>query len=410
MTSTIEEIIKDRELNNEKIVGYARFLFFTFICSFDFLSYYEILNYTLLKPTLLTLGMDLSIIIFSLIVLVILKKNQYYPNLKYFTITMDYLFSSMMLMFDPSVPRDGETIYWASMVAAFFLFFLNLLRYSVPGTIYATFLSLFLFIGTSYTINPKDIDHLIPMILPFLILHYIGYLISNSSRKMLEEANTKKIMERYLSPQLINQLYKNQNQITSDVSNREINILFSDIRSFTTISEKYPPEKVVKLLNKYLTSMTEIIFSYNGTIDKFIGDAIMVLFGAPIKKEDDSFRALNTALDMVDKMKTFNKETNILEELLEIGIGIHTGEAIVGNIGSDKRLDYTAIGDNVNLASRLESLTKYYSVSILISESTVNSLKEKDQLKFFIIREIDHVIVKGRSNSIRIFELLGKNS
>ena len=166
------------------------------------------------------------------------------------------------------------------------------------------------------------------------------------------------------------------------------------------------PNAVVTLLNGYLSTMTDIIFHNKGTIDKFIGDAIMTIFGAPIESGDDAQRAVKTAISMISALKDFNNLHKELRSPLEVGIGIHTGEVIAGNIGSDKRLDYTVIGDNVNLSSRIESLTKFYKCPILITQSTYEELKKENSVDTTITREVDTVIVKGKSKSIRIYEVM----
>lgn len=153
--------------------------------------------------------------------------------------------------------------------------------------------------------------------------------------------------------------------------------------------------------------MTDVIFRFNGTIDKFIGDAIMTIFGAPFKQDDDALRAVKSAVAMIHELEKLNQKMIHPQDKLHMGIGIHTGEAIVGNIGSDRRLDYTVIGDNVNLASRIEGLTKHYQCAILISEATFQQIKGKYSMEDgFEIREIDKVIVKGKSKPITVYEVI----
>ncbi len=164
------------------------------------------------------------------------------------------------------------------------------------------------------------------------------------------------------------------------------------------------PRDLVYFLNGYLSAMTEVIFENRGTIDKFIGDAIMTVFGAPVQSGDDAFRAIKCALEMRDRLEEWNRIHNSGRLPLGIGIGIHTGEVVAGNIGSDRRLDYTVIGDGVNLASRIEGLTRFYGVSILISDET---LQEPGVREAFITRYIDRVVVKGRTQQIDIYEVLG---
>ena len=300
-----------------------------------------------------------------------------------------------------------NVVVWFAFAGVLIFYLINLLRYSKEGTIFAGSLSIFVFYAVTLHFNVPPII-IFQVSIAFFIVLLIGYSVTISNKKMMIEANTKKMMERYLAPELVNDLYHLDANLEPGGETQKVSILFSDIRSFTTIAESMPPEQVVSLLNEYLSLMTNVIFEQKGTIDKFIGDAIMTIFGAPIRGEDDAQRAVATALAMHRALKLFNKKHKILREPLQIGIGIHTGEVIVGNIGSEKRLDYTVIGDNVNLSSRIEQLTSYYGCPILISDSTyheVASLKEA-----FAIREIDRVVVKGKVKNTTIYEVLAFDS
>jgi len=183
----------------------------------------------------------------------------------------------------------------------------------------------------------------------------------------------------------------------------ELSVLFSDIRGFTSISEKLKPEQLVSLLNEYLTEMTGIVLENKGLLDKYIGDAVMAVFGAPLHNDRHAYDACNAALEMMSRLKKLNeqwKERGI--PVLDIGIGINTGEMVAGNMGSVERFDYTVMGDNVNLASRLEGLNKAYGTNIIISEYTKNKVENE-----FWFRSLDLVRVKGKKKAVEIFELLG---
>jgi adenylate cyclase len=187
---------------------------------------------------------------------------------------------------------------------------------------------------------------------------------------------------------------------------RDITILFSDIRGFTAIAETIEPEGLVKLLHSFLDPMSEIIVEHGGTIDKYRGDAIMALFGAPIENPGHAQAACRAALAMVAKLEALSAEWRSQgRPVLRIGVGINSGEAVVGNMGSQRLFDYTAVGDNVNLASRLEGLNKYYQTSILISNATTAHLDGG-----FILRDIDFVKVKGKKEPLVVFELLGEGT
>ncbi|MBU1108249.1 MAG: GAF domain-containing protein [Candidatus Riflebacteria bacterium] len=214
------------------------------------------------------------------------------------------------------------------------------------------------------------------------------------------EKRLKGTLARYMTKEVADQLMDCEAQLGGQM--RELSILFSDIRSFTTISEQLGPQETVLMLNDYFTSMVDIVFHHGGILDKFIGDAILAVFGAPFSTGEDAERALSTAIDMMRALKRFNADRMLKDkQTINIGIGIATDNVLVGNIGSMKRMDYTVIGDGVNLASRLESATKFYHADILISEKTFDDLKAGHQS-----REVDLMRVKGKTKPVKVFEIL----
>jgi adenylate cyclase len=216
----------------------------------------------------------------------------------------------------------------------------------------------------------------------------------------------KKAFQSYVAPEVVNEILKHPELLRLGGERRELTILFSDIRGFTTLSETLEPETLVGLLHDFFNPMSEIIVTHGGTIDKYIGDAIMALFGAPLHRPDHAVLACRTALAMMAKLKTLNEEWESQgRPVMHIGLGLNVGDVAVGNMGSDRLFNYTAIGDNVNLASRLEGLNKYYGTSILISASTAHALDGQ-----FVLREVDLVQVKGKAQALTIFELLGEGT
>lgn len=404
--SVVDSILRERELKNEKRVGVFRFFIFTIISFLDIMDFFGIIKYSSIPPTVTSILFDLVWVVYSVSILGLVLKNLNLKYLKFIIITFDYAFLTIILIFDPTIPKTGSIMVWIAFSAPLFWFFINLLRYSKEGTIYAAFNSVVLYVGILlYTDSYRD-ETALQIGVVLLMILFIGYSITKSNKEMMIEANTKKMMERYLPPQLISELYKENVSLEPGGKRQEVTILFSDIRSFTTISESMSAEDVVFFLNDYLSTMTEVIFHNEGTIDKFIGDAIMTTFGIPFKSQDDSYRAIKTAVEMKKALKDFNQRHKELKIPIEIGIGIHTGDVIAGNIGSDKRLDYTVIGDNVNLSARIEGLTKYYRCPILISQTTYKNL-EIDKIKNdFLIREVDEVRVKGKSEYSKIYEVL----
>ena len=181
-----------------------------------------------------------------------------------------------------------------------------------------------------------------------------------------------------------------------------MSVLFADVRGFTSLAETVGAKQTVSLLNEYFEQMVEVVFQHRGILDKYIGDALMALFGSPFVSPDDADRAVATANDMLVALAALNERRSAQgHPPLEVGIGIATGDVIVGNIGSPRRMEYTVIGDGVNLAARLESATKQYGVRVLLSESTVKALKKPVRL-----REIDVIRVKGKDKAVAVYEAL----
>ncbi len=243
-----------------------------------------------------------------------------------------------------------------------------------------------------------------------LFAHFLTTITMRYAYSEKEARRIKKIFSSYVTEKVVNELIKNPSMAKLGGERREVTILFSDIRGFTTLSEKLPPEKVVELLNEYFAHMAEIIFKWEGTLDKFMGDAIMVFWGAPLPQNDHEERALQCAIEMIKKLRSLCKKWDEKgKPQLKIGIGINTGEVLVGNIGAEgKKMDYTVIGDSVNLASRLEGLNKEFNSEIIISEFTFKKLKEKIAAGFFgtvDIEELGEISVKGKEKPVKIYKV-----
>lgn len=237
-----------------------------------------------------------------------------------------------------------------------------------------------------------------------ILLIYVGVTLY---RYISEEREKKKIrgaFQYYLTPSVIEEMLKDPDKLKLGGDKKDLTVLFSDIRGFTSISEKLSPEELVHLLNEYLTAMTEKVFQQEGLLDKYMGDAIMAVYGAPLDQPDHALRACLTALDMMKEMKVLRARwTAEGKPDMDIGIGINSGDMVVGNMGSDMRFDYTVMGDSVNLGARLESINKEYGTNIVISEFTYGLIKDT-----LLCRELDAVQVKGKSLPVSIYELLGR--
>jgi len=215
------------------------------------------------------------------------------------------------------------------------------------------------------------------------------------------EKRLKSTMSRYMDPAIADRLLATGTEILGGTS-VECTVLFADVRGFTTLTEQLGPQGTVALLNEYFTLMVDCIQQESGMLDKFIGDAIMAAFGIPVGHEDDADRAVRAAIAMIETLNKWNLQRTTDGRLpVNIGIGLNTDTVISGNIGSSKRMDFTIIGDGVNLAARLESACKQYGSKILISEFTMRRLKGTYRL-----REIDLVVVKGKTRPVAIYEVL----
>lgn len=243
---------------------------------------------------------------------------------------------------------------------------------------------------------------IMPFLYPFLtiLFVYIATIVFNYIAEQREKKRVTGIFGRYVSQSVVNEILSSSEDIKVGGERKEITLMFVDIRGFTPLSEKMEPEEVIEILNEYLELCTQAVFEFEGTIDKFMGDGVMVMFGAPIEQPDHALRAAKTALRLKEKAQGLSKR---LEErygrTVAFGIGINSGAAVVGNIGSKDRVDYTAIGDTVNLAARLESNAKPNQV--LISESVYEAIQHE-----IICEKLEPIKVKGKEKPVSIYQLL----
>ncbi len=247
--------------------------------------------------------------------------------------------------------------------------------------------------------------YVLPVVAPQIML-FLGVVLPTLEQAVsqeLEKRRVRSLFSRFISPEMVDQMMATQD-LSSLNKRSDISIIFSDIRGFTTLSEKLTPEEVVALLNPYLEAMSKMIYKHGGTVDKYEGDAIMAFFGEPVPYKDHAVRAMRASLDM-RKALTELKDQWAKEgrpSKIEMGIGINSGEVFVGMVGSEQRINYTVIGDNANLASRLQDLTKTYDWPILISESTYQHVKDEFDCEF-----ADAVTVKGKTKAVNVYKVLG---
>ena len=235
---------------------------------------------------------------------------------------------------------------------------------------------------------------------------FFGYTAQTAYRFFTEERRARdirKMFSSYVSKRIVDELIRDPSKMKLGGDRKELTILFSDIRGFTTFSEKHQPEEVVSQLNEYLGAMTHIVFEHEGTLDKFVGDAVMAFWGAPLDQPDHAVRGVVCALAMIEKLKELQRKwASEGKHVIDIGVGINSGEMIVGNMGAEgKKMDFTVIGDNVNLAARVEGLTRQHNCHIIITEFTY--AKVKDAVN---VRELGSVTVKGKVQPVVMFEVL----
>lgn len=261
-----------------------------------------------------------------------------------------------------------------------------------------------------FSVEYQLLGFLYPVICSFILYMFLTFM--NYMREEQQKKQVRGAFAQYLSPAMVEQLAKNPDSLQLGGEMRNMTLLFSDIRGFTTISEQFRgnPVGLVDLINRFLTPMTGIILERKGTIDKYMGDCIMAFWNAPIEDDDQIDHAIDAAITMIDEVERLNVEVEA--EAIEagrtfypikVGVGINTGEVFVGNMGSDQRFDYSVIGDDVNLAARLEGQSKSYGVMIVIGETT------RDGADNYATLELDLIKVKGKNDAVRIFTVIGRS-
>lgn len=322
-----------------------------------------------------------------------------YPGLEIHATALDNMLTQDFIRRPEWAPLMDITAIW--MFAAVTVAFLWRARTLVTLMSFTVLTIGFLY-ANQYFLTAKQywLNLVYPMVSfagTYLALNTYRYLFSDRQKKQIRSAFSK-----YLDPNVVEQVTADPDRLSLGGERLELSVLFSDIRGFTSISEGLSPDSLVALLNEYLTDMTKIVMHNKGLLDKYIGDAVMAVFGAPFPYPEHAVEACHTALEMQRQLAVLNHSLEKRDlPRLAIGVGINTGGMVAGNMGSQERFDYTVMGDNVNLASRLEGLTKVYGVGIIISRFT----QEQVNVQFWT-RTLDLVRVKGKSEAVEIFELL----
>jgi len=415
----VESVLRSFDEKNQKFIHVIRMIIIGLLSLLITLAHFAVKDKVNIRLDLIA-----PILYGYFIILVVLWfvafKIKYRPRFVYVLITMDLMFVLFLLMVRIFSSTSG-IVNATSLPLFFSMFLLNALsglRFNMKTSLYCAFLSIIVVtvlggIEINNGFYPgigAGMLHLLPTTVfltgTALVSGYIGYRSKQIISKVVIEQEEKKMYRRifghFASENVLDDAMKHGLKLGGEEKN--VTILFSDIRGFTGLSERNEASDIVSILNTYFSNMADSVMKNGGTINKFIGDGMLVLFGAPISRSDDAVRAVSTALDMLDNLAEVNRK--IKKEFntdLTIGIGINTGNAIVGNIGSLDRMEYTVIGDAVNIAARIEGLNKKFATSILISGETHSLVKN-----FFITRRISRVKVKGREKNVDLYEVLSK--
>lgn len=323
-------------------------------------------------------------------------------------LAVSLLFTSFALLFH-WLSFQWNSNFWIAVTAR--LFYIPVIYSAITGGLIAGssigILSGLLHAGLMFSLhNFHHIEkavlfsHLLETLFLLLIGFFTGALRDHEQyeRKMKEEISG--LLDRYVSPSVAERI--RERKLVFDGEEIKASVLFCDLAGFTSLSERIAPKELFTLLNKFFPEIVEILLSKNAFLDKFIGDAVMAVFGIPFNSEDDADRSVLSAVEIQNRLRILNQEKFFGGHSLSMNIGINSGVAAAGNVGSHSRASYTVLGDNVNLASRIQSLNSIYGTNILISDETLKAIQKKDSFSF---REIDSVRVKGRNRPCVIFDV-----
>ncbi len=324
--------------------------------------------------------------------------SPHYPGVElHATLIDNFLHGDFMRVADPRL--ETAAILGMALVAAVLVYAFNS---AVVYTVLAFAVALDYFGAACWWFNNRDLW--IPLVAPLAAgaVAYTGSTLVRYASEGREKRKYRKTLMKYVSPQLVETIMADINWASLRAEKKRLTVLFSDVRGFTTISEKFPPEMVVATLNEHLNMMVSVIFKYQGTLDKFVGDCVMAFWGAPLAQPNHAELACRAALEMIEGLEKLNQKWQSEgRPTLQVGVGVNTGEMLFGNIGSEQRMDFTVIGDSVNLGARLESATKELHASIVISEATFQQVRDLAQA-----RPLGEISVKGKEQKIVVYELL----
>jgi len=332
----------------------------------------------------------------------LLRRERYHPWLKYLTTTIDFavvtgLTVAYLHEAGPETPLF-ETVAVAMIAFVPLINLLSALRVGRAIIMFGTLLTCVSVVVISVTLGrgAAALGYALGLALASGVL---AWTISSSTAEVLLRLARRNQLTRFLPREVVEQVDRGELDLKLGGVDQTVTILMSDIRGFTTLSESRTPTEVVQQLNEYFTVMSRIVLDHGGSIDKYVGDAILAVFGLPAPRPDDAQRALDAAQEMLHALERLDRTWEARGmPALRIGIGLHTGNAVAGNVGSPERMDYTVIGDTVNVASRIEGLTKSYQVPVLVSETTRRAVGESP-----VFSLVDNASIRGRQGTIRLY-------
>jgi adenylate cyclase len=322
------------------------------------------------------------------------------PWAKLLMITMDYIFVAVYTLAYAGYGFSGDMLVGMLTLIAFLLLFASGVRFSLIATGYSGVAALFVMIGVGLSVSASS-AMIWSCVLCAAVAAVTAFHISRRHLAAVRNIVERSRFERFLPRQVIDQIIRNDRPVELGGEEVEVTVLFTDIRDFTSLCEGMRPLEVLELLNDYYTAMAAVIFKHMGTLDKYIGDAVMAIFGAPMNERDDADRALLCAREMREVVRNINREREQRGlRLIHFGIGMHTGVVVAGTVGAPERMEYTVIGDAVNVAARVEGLTRTLDADILLTAATRYATTKSHP---FIPKGTSRV--KGREEALEIFAL-----
>lgn len=349
----------------------------------------------------------------------ILRRKPYHPAFKYVSTSLDILIVTLILYFYQFGMGYSTTLKSLPFVTYFFILVITALRFNIALSIYGGLFTILAYsamagltlaqngmpFGTvieEFTTPRVSLLHQVYRLVYLLTLTVLLIILVRHTTRLVNEKverrKTQDLFERYFTPDIAGYLAGHPPALGG--SSQTVTVMFTDLRNFTSRSERLGPTRSVALLNRLFEEMVAIVFRHGGTLDKYLGDGMLVVFGVPFPKPDDATRAVKAAMEIVRTVRETGEE-----EGLEVGIALHTGEVIFGNIGSSQRMELTVIGDTVNTAARMEALNKEFGTSILISGSTWQAVSGR-----FNARELPARPLRGKSEMVALYEVLGTSA